>query len=336
MKVKSDAFFADLSSIAYTGAHDGHLKIGDQFDELNGQKICEKYVSQQARIAKANGQQKAVKVNVVPSFHKHVDTDQFKHYAHLIPKGALISIHSKRHGTSYRVGKLPVRQHLSWVQRAVNKIAPVFPEWKTKLVIGTRNVILDNPEKSGFHGKEQFRFDVANVLEPYLADGMTVYGEIVGFVNGKSIMPNGDIKALKDKAYTTKYGNTNVFAYGCKEHEFKFHIYRITMQCGEQVIDFTDMQLKEWCNSRGLTPTLDVCDPFVYNGDVEELSKTVEYFTERPDHLTADYTDPSHISEGVIIRVDHGGLTPKFYKSKSFAFRVLESLIEVPDTETIS
>lgn len=336
MKVKSDAFFVGLSSISYCGGFIDINTLGHQFDEINGHKICEKYVSEQAKFAKANSQQKKVKLNLVPDFHKHVDTEQFKHYVGAIPKGALIGIHSKKHGSSHRQGYLPVTIQLPLWKRLVNKVINIFPTSEYQHVVGTRNCILDNGDKEGHHGKEQWRFDVAKQIEPHLTKGMCIYGEIVGFVNGKPIMPNGDIKALKDKAYLKKYGETNVYAYGCKEHEFKFHIYRITLQCGQEVIDFTDMQLKHWCNSRGFTPTLDVCEPFVYDGDQEALIKKVEYLTERPDCLTEDYTDPSHISEGVILRCDYGGLTPKFYKSKSYHFRVLEGMVEAPDEETIN
>lgn len=340
MKVKSDAFFADTFSVTYAIGHGkttfDDLKLGYQFDEINGIKICEKYISEKAKVKIANGQQKKVKLNLVPDFHKHVDTEQFKHYVGDIPKGALLSFHSKKHGTSARIHFGKVMRELNKFQRFVNKIFPVFPLYDVKLVVGTRNCILDTGDKTGFHGSEQYRFDMAKALEPYMIQGMTVYGEIVGYVNGKPIMPNGDVKALKDKAYTKKYGDTIVFKYGCAEHEFKFHIYRITLQCGATVIDFTDAQLKHWCECYGFQPTLDVHEPMVYDGNREALCELVERLTERPECLTEDHTDPTMISEGVIIRVDYGNLRPKFYKSKSYAFRVIESIIEAIDTETVS
>jgi hypothetical protein len=57
--------------------------------------------------------------------------------------------------------------------------------------------------------------------------------------------------------------------------------------------------------------------------------------TERPDVLCEDYTDPSHINEGVIIRCDGGSTTPVFLKSKSFYFKVLEGIAQElePDIE---
>jgi len=337
MKIKSDAFFAGIDSVSFIkNLPVDDMVIGYQFNEINGVSICEKYISEQSRTAKGNSNTKAVSVSRVPDFKKHVDTEQFKHYVKTIPVGSLINIHSKKHGTSFRVCKLPVLQKLTKWQQFVNKYVPYYPVWKYETVVGTRNVILDNSDKVGFHGSEQYRFDVAKMLEPHLIDGMTIFGEIVGFVNGKSIMPNGDIKALKDKAYTAKYGNTNVFAYGCKEHEFAFHIYRITLQHGSDVIDFTDSQVKAWCNSRGFIPTLNACEPFVFDGDYDALVKKVEYLTERPDCLTEDYTDPTTIGEGVIIRIDHDGLTPKFLKNKSYAFKVMEGLCEVSDEETIN
>lgn len=336
MKVKSDAFFADLNSVTYCGGFMNINSVGHQFDEINGHKICEKYISEKAKVKIANGQQKKVKLNVVPDFHKHVDTEQFKHYVGNIPKGALLSFHSKKHGTSHRQGLLPVQLQLPKWKQWANKLGNIFPTSEYQHVVGTRNCILDNSDKQGFHGSEQFRYDVAKQIEPYLIEGMQVYGEIVGYVNGKPIMPNGDVKSLKDKAYTKKYGDTVVFKYGCAEHEFKFHIYRITLQCGAIVIDFTDAQLKHWCECYGFQSTLDVHAPVVYDGNQEALCELVERLTERPECLTEDHTDPTMISEGIIIRVDYGNLRPKFYKSKSYAFKVMEGLVEAPDEETLN
>ena len=53
----------------------------------------------------------------------------------------------------------------------------------------------------------------------------------------------------------------------------------------------------------------------------------------RPEVLTEDYHDASHVSEGVCIRVDSGSLTPKFYKSKSHAFKVMEGIAQESDVD---
>ena len=75
---------------------------------------------------------------------------------------------------------------------------------------------------------------------------------------------------------------------------------------------------------------------YVDNGDVRTLQDLVSDLTERPELLTEDYIDPSHVSEGIIVRVDNGKMTPQFYKSKSYAFRVMEGLCQAEDVEDAS
>jgi len=333
--VRSCGYFASCESVGYTGEYP--TNIGEQFDELNGHKICQKYISEKARQAIANNSTKQAKASLYPTFEKHVDSEQFKHFASSIRPGSLLSFHAKVHGTSFRVGKVRKQIELSWYQKLLNKLGANIQPYEYALTVGTRNVVIESEEKEGFHGSEGFRFEVAKVLEPFLENGMIVYGEIAGYANGKPIMPNGDVKAIKDKRYTDKYGNTNVFSYGCKEHEYRFHIYRITRETvnGEN-IDMSAKEVESWAQERGLLATFEVSPQQVYNGDEDSLRELVELLTERPSVLTADYINPIQIGEGIIIRVDYDKATPKFFKSKSFAFRAMEGLVDVPDMETIS
>lgn len=335
MKVRSSGYFAGLDSLDYVGQV--KLKLGDQFDELNGIKICEKYISEKAKQRLANQKTKSVKVAQFPSFMKHVDSEQFKHFADRIEKGSILYFHAKVHGTSFRVGYLPKHIELPKWKKKVNRFIPIFKEKEMSYVVGTRNVIIESEEKEGYHGSEGFRFQVAEVLKPFLEEGMTVYGEIAGYANGKAIMPNHDIKALKDKRYTDKYGNVNEYSYGCPEGQFRLHVYRITRETLSGVqVDMSQAELESWCDNRGITRTIDVHPKMVYDGDVEKLRTLVEELTERPDVLTEDYINPNQIGEGIIIRVENGKTTPDFYKSKSFAFRCMEGLVDTMDIETLS
>jgi len=334
--VKSTGFFSSIDSIGYVGSF--VLDIGYQFTELNGKLICQKYISEAAKkqIAAANGQNKSRKANLFPDFAKHVDSEQFKHYVQTIPEGAILSFHHKVHGTSFRVGYLPEVVQLNAFQKLVNKIVPIFPETKKSYVVGTRNVILGDANKEGYHGSEAFRFEVLESLKPHMEYGMTIYGEIAGYANGKPIMPDHDVSALKDKEYTKKYGNTVTYSYGCKEHEYRFHIYRITrLTVGGETVEMSQQELDAWCNQRGLLGPLEVFNKIVYNGDQDFLTTLVHNLTERPASLTEDLINPTQISEGIIIRIEHDGKT-RFLKNKSYAFKVLEGICETIDTETIS
>ena len=332
LKVKSEGFFTTLSSLDYLGSNT--LKLGDVFDELNGKKVCEKYYSEDAKIKKGNAAVKKVKQNSVPFFEKHVDSEQFKHYAQNIPKGALLSFHAKVHGTSARMSNTQVIKNLPKWKEIINKVVPIFPTTEWDYVVGTRNVIISDTSKDGFHGSESFRFSVMDEIKPFLDKGMTVFGEISGYANQKTIMPDHSVEVLKDKAFTKKYGKTVSYKYGCKDHEYRFHVYRITYTNAEGVnVDFSQKQLEKWCDSRGILRTLDVHDQVVYDGDIDSLRNLVSELTERPDVLTEDYIDPSQVSEGIIIRVDNGNMKPDFFKSKSYAFRCMEGLCKAEDPE---
>lgn len=329
MKVRSEGFFVPFSYFEYTGV--STFSVGDQFDEVNGYPICKKYVSPRTARAIANRESNKAKVKkkVVPDFKEHKDTGHFKYAVDRIPVGAMISIQAKRHGTSGRYAYLKTYTELPLWKRLFNKVLPVFSDHRWEYVVGTRRTVMQSHQstKEGFHGSEGFRFEILDKLKPHLSKGMTIYGEIVGYVNGKPIMPPHNTNSLKDKKFSKKYGEQFVYKYGCVEGTFKFIVYRITLTTeGEETIDFTQHQLVSWCKKHGLEHALDVCEPFIYDGNVEALKKLVDDLTERQEVLTEDFTDPSHISEGVIVRIDYKDQEPMFLKSKSFAFKVMEGI----------
>lgn len=341
-KVKSEGYFAELQSVAYTGVDLSTLTVGVAFEDLNGVNVCKKYLNEEALKRMSGGanknKQSKKKVLEAPLFKEHLETAQFRHALGKINKGDLISIQSKVHGTSVRyTNTLVVRELPKWKQ-LVNKVIPnFFPNSEWKCLVGTRRVVLFDENKTGFHGPEGYRFEWLEKVKPHLTKGMTVYGEIAGYANGKPIMATHNTKSLKDKKILAKYGETVVYKYGCLPDTNRFHIYRITLTTDDGVtIDFTQSQLVEWCKARDLLPSHDLVIPFVFDGDYEKLEQLVQSLTERPEVNTEDYHDASHPSEGVIIRVDNGHTTPLFLKSKSYLFRCLEGLCEEVDVEDVS
>lgn len=336
MKVKSEGFFATTEMFDYIKGYDiSVLPLGTQFEELEGNKICSRYKLERKEKGVSN-KPKQAKKNFAPMFHEHVETEQFKYYADKIPVGAMLYFHAKGHGSSGRSQHSKVNIELPKWKQLINKVVPVFPTQEWKKIVGTRRVVLkpEDSEKVGFHGPETFREEVHQQIAPYLEKGMSAYYEIVGFANGKSIMPTHNLEKLGDKAYVKKYGKEITYTYNCKQTEFKFYIYRVSMTNEDGVeVDMSDAQCRAWCERRGLEYALEVYPPIRYDGDLDRLCQLVEQLTERPEVLTEDYRDPSHISEGIIIRVEDGGLIPTFYKSKSYCFKVLEGICEAPTIE---
>jgi len=339
--VKSEGYFTSLDSLSYTGYDIGKLKLGDQFDELNGYKICQKYLNPRAQEFLSKNKIKKPKSISAPLFLPHVETDQFRYYVDTIPKNSIISISAKAHGTSvrYSYSKTYRESKQNWFQKLF-KLKPKTKECFEYLV-GTRRVVLfeDERNKEGFHGSEQFRFNYLEKLKPYLIENMTIYGELVGWANGNTIMAKHDVTKLKNKEYLKKYGKEMIYKYGCEEGKNKLFIYRIsqTLSDGSQ-LDYTPAQIEEWCNRRGFEYIKQIYPSFIYNGNTEKLRELVENLTENPQKLTEDYYDPYCISEGVVIRVDTNTTVPLFYKNKSFVFKIMESIIKEQeiDLEDIS
>jgi len=330
LKVRSEGFFCSTDALDYTSHKE--LVVGESFDTVNGKILCEKYVSEATQKALNNAakNKKKTATKETPMFAKHVDSAQFRQMMNIIQKGDLLSFHAKIHGTSSRnsYSKVITKPVNLW-QKLLNMVG-LFKEEKWTYLTGTRNVVLHEDQyKEGFHGSEQFRFDVMEILKPYLDKGMTVYGEIAGYANGKPIMSPHSTKGLKDKKFSKKYGNEIIYKYGCAEHEFRFHVYRISMTNEDGVeVDLSDQQVKTWCLDKGILSTVDVHPPMIFDGDMDKLVDLVEGLTDIPDKLTEDVIDPSHISEGIIVRVDKGGFVPKFLKNKSYAFKVAEGILK--------
>lgn len=339
LKVRSEGYFGDLESLSFTGFDISKLKIGDGFEELNGVMVCNKYLNDRARKSISNSNTKARRKNETPLFVEHVETSQFKHNISKIQKGDLISIQAKVHGTSARMGYTKVVKPLSCWRQLINKVIPIFTTEFHDYVVGTRRVVLTDIGKEGFHGSEGFRFQVMDMVKPYLTKGMTIYAEIAGYANGRPIMSTHNTLSLKNRQLTKKYGDVITYKYGCVDGSFRMHIYRITVTADDGFVsEFTQPQIVKWCNDRGLVPALDVVEPFIFDGNYEKLSDLVEDLTERHNVLGEDFIDPTHLSEGVIIRIDNAEHTPLFLKSKSFYFKCLEGIAseDSVDLEDIS
>lgn len=342
MKVKSDGYFAPLESLQYTGICLDPLRevlpLGRKFNELklhpnsSPVQICCKYVSPVNLMKSVQGTGKKGKVKPqAPLFREHTDTDQFKYNLHKIPVGALLSFHAKVHGTSARYGHTIVRRPpVTLMQRLLDKVG-LYNGENWEFVAGTRRVLLQNEhrDKLGYNGPEAFRFKILDHLKPHLSKGMTVYGEIAGYANNSPIMGKHSTAPLNDKAYVQKYGPEMIYEYGCGPGMDRFHIYRITVTTEDGFsIDFTDAQVHAWAQQRGFFSPFEVHPPIIYDGDKDKLLALVTQLTERPGTLTEDYIDPSHISEGIVVRVDHVNTTPLFLKNKSWAFKVMEGIFK--------
>lgn len=325
---KSEGFWCPLTSLAYTGAADG-LKEGDQFDELGGHKICNKYMTKATHTQRGR-QPKVQRDNRM--FAKHIETGQFRREVGLIPDDAVCYLSVKMHGTSFRLGNVldeePIKRSPIW-SRIAGFIGLPKSRKVWKHLIGSRNVVLEHRDGPGFYGEEKFRQQCVEGIS--LQKGEVIYGEIVGFTDtGSPIMAPQDTTGLRDNAIKLKYGNSMVYSYGCLPGQCKIFIYRIT-QVNEDghSIELSWMQVKKRCRELGLLTVPEVHWPIsMMHTTKNELINQVSAETDDANNAPIQSrVDSSHIEEGIVVRweSEHG---TGWLKSKSFAFGLLEGYLK--------
>lgn len=205
---------------------------GQEFDTVNGELFVKVYIppvkERPARGSKTNRAQK--KVNrfdrlISGEFFFHYDTTQLAKVIQFFNPEDVVDISVKRHGTSLIVGNLHVKEpiRLPFPQRMLNKFIDLtgilrskrIKDWKEVYgpVYSSRTVIKNryiNKEVSDGYYEKDIWSEWGNIIYPYLDPGMTVYGEICGYVTGTETMIQ------------------KTYDYGCEPGENNLMIYRIT------------------------------------------------------------------------------------------------------------
>ena len=319
----SDGLWLPLQSLNYIPGFDPK-KIENEFDNIDGHTICNKYVNKQTiEFAAKNRTVRAAKKSVM--FKEHFDTEHFGKNMDKFNKGDFIIITEKLHGTSGRVGYVKVERNLKWYEYLLKKIGVKIESTNWEYLNGTRRVVLQESNGKQFHDPT-IREKSFELFNGKLKKGETVYFEIVGFEsNGNPIMPSVSTKLINDKNFTKKYGDTITYTYGCKPNDCDVYVYRITSTNEDgDTIDYSWSDVVKRCGELGVK-TVPEIKKFIY-GDSIETSEDwfylVSYFANGESRI-----DNTHISEGVCVRIE-GGLENKTFKYKSFEFKVLEGIIK--------
>jgi hypothetical protein len=322
--------------LAFTGIDPSTLKEGDQFTELNGVPVCNKFITKATINAMRS---KGVLRRENLAFHKHVDTAQLKHEIDSIPQGSVIYITEKLHGTSGRFGYVVDENELpqKWWEKLLKRQKKSVAEYKH--LLGTRNTILADHQAEGFYGSEEFRWNAVARLEGNLHKGEVLYFELVGYTtSGQPIMSPQQVTDLKKDL--KDYSSPMTYKYGQPEGTCGLYVYRITRVNEDgDAVELAWPQVKQRCSELGVDhvpdlqgamvmcgdPVIDRCPPYEAF-DAEYLRWTASALEEGPSTL-----DSSHIREGVCIRVEQPDGSTRFLKSKSFHFGVLEGYLKNSD-----
>ena len=325
----SDGMLMPLSSlIAFIEqANINALKVGDEFTCINGNTLCEKFIVKRTESTgnkkQKNGGKKVERISklIENQFYLHGDTSNLRKNMHMISPEDIVSIHYKKHGTSAVFGNVLVKKQLSWKNKLAKFFGVNIVDTHYDLVYSSRKVVKNeylNEEKGGGYYGEDIWGVVAKDLKGAIPKGFTLYGEILGYTpSGSMIQKNYD--------------------YGCKEGEYKFYVYKISVvNTDGQVMFLTDKQIEEFCEKNGLLYK----DTFMYYGSASDLFPELKEFesgdlsTWRENLLSkleSTYTEKNCYmctkkvpEEGIILRVEKLD-SYEAYKLKSFRFLLMES-----------
>lgn len=344
---KSDGFFIELISLGKYGIDPviyNNLKVGEYFETLDGKSLCTKWIPKNSKGKSGTGPNgaKAAKKTKYPLFKEHFATVQSRFVIDQFNQNDYVILTEKLHGTSQRITNTPVNHEYKGIKRFfANLFGFSINWWEWEDVVGTRRVILDSLDKveSGFHGGT-LRQKAAAPFYGKLRKGETVYYEVVGYESeDRPIM--GRCKNSKvSKEFEKSYGKETVFSYGNKPGESSIYVYRISITTIDGFsVDLPWDEVVKRCEEIGVNhvPELErgTIGSFAKTGDrmlgkgnqtrTESLNAIFDHYASR-----SSIVDPTHISEGVCIRIDSLA-QPKIFKHKSFNFKVLEGIIN-PDT----
>jgi len=316
-KAQSEGLFIPLESLIVWNPK---LKLSDLqnipdntvFDTVEGLELCKKYIPVVAEPRQAgNGKKlkKKVKSRII-NYNLHYSTPKLNDNIHILEPQDEIVLDIKYHGTSFSMGRVLVRRPLSLVEKIAKFFKVKVVEEEYDNIYSSRTVIKNDlpTDKHNHYYKEDVWEKTFNELSPFLTDGLSFYGEIVGYTAGGREIQKG-------------------YSYLCKQGESKALIYRITQtSTNGKVYEFPKTEVIKFCKLRGLNYP-----------DVLFKGEAGQFLPQKPEQSLEDWQkefitklrnsfhmekmcpmNPNSPFEGVCLRVD--AKSEKAFKFKSFLF----------------
>lgn len=336
--VISTGFVVPIISLAGLG---GRLNVGDEFNTIDGTEVCRKYkvVRIQSTTSKESRFNKKLKRfdKLVPNqFRFHESTSHLAKNLHLFNPEDIITVTDKWHGTSAIYSNVLVRKKLSLLARVVKALGVEVVDKKYDLLYASRTVVKNkyiNEEVTTGYYNEDIWGIVKKEIEGKVEQGITIYGEIVGYLpSGRMIQKGYDYCA--DPGLVGKLedeGELRVTNFDLAQH--RFVVYRITYTKPDgNTIEFSWQQIKDYCKKYDLETVKEL-----YFGKLEQVFETTTN-SFNPDYLLEDLAsvylegDCKHCknkvpAEGIVVRIDGRSSYSAFkLKSKRFLERETKEL----------
>jgi len=309
-----------LDSLKKLGIDTTKLAEGQEFNEIHGVKICEKYIVPTKGSANTPKSEKTIDKIVsskqAPEHHKSLHLLKFIHDLDI--KRFALTV--KLHGCSGRTFNTLTRRQLTWKDKLAKWCGIQVQEEEYNYVVGSRHVI----KSVGFKAtsfKQHF----------YKADLWTQSAE--EFLKGKLHPGEGVYYELIGKLYDNGGPIQGGYTYGFLKPEL--YVYRITHITKDGTeIDLAWPQVKARCQEMGLHHcpeifygTLD--EFFLKNGlspdkgkEKEVLAEYLQSLLDKPSIL-----DNSVVEEGYVMRLERYP-TPHHYKIKAPKFLLHETKLQ--------
>lgn len=305
---RSDCLFMSLSSLGWTKVKLSELKVGDEFDILNGKEICKKYVvvTREPRLNKQHAPQffHRVEPKYMP---EHFDTDNFFKWSGDLDPETDIIVSQKIHGTSVRVGNTIVKRKLSFVEKILSRLGVKIQDTEYDYVYASRKVIKDinSPYAVGFYDTDIWT-EEGSKLKGLIPENYIIYAELIGWTSGGA--------AIQED-----------YTYGIEQGKAELYVYRVAIinhqgvsqdLCWDHMIDF--------CKSIGVKTVSEVWRGKLKDFKVEDWIDK-RYFDE--DHRNCLWLGDNKelVDEGVVVRVDRR--TPYCLKAKGPKFLAHETCL---------
>lgn len=264
-------------------------EIGTEFDMVGDKLLVQPYVPKfQKKQSVRNNNRRNKKLKrfdrILPgTFSFHYETDQLNKNMDQIHPEDVVTISVKLHGTSAIIGNIEVQEpkfSKGFLGRLYTKYFAYLPQWlqltnkKYDYIYSSRSVIINsdiNPHdvNTGWMGgavqKEIHRYGELFKSLNILPEGMTIYGEIVGYYSDT-------MQGIQ------KMGKT--YDYGCRAGENRLMIYRIHTQTKSSSFEWDVAEVRAWTKRMiqehpELKSVLHPID-IVYHGKMENLYPDVD------------------------------------------------------------
>lgn len=227
----SQGFIAGVDSLVN---YDSTLKdtdweslVGTQFNYIDDNEFCKKYVppirgrGQQQNHPSGNQSIWKKRMKKIRKFNRlvdgqfvfHYDTKMLAEHINEFTPDDIVSVTVKVHGTSIIMSNIIVNRQLTTWEKIKKFFGIKVPMYEYGNVYSSRGVIknkyINQGVTPGYYGCDIYGC-VNRDFSPYIGEGLTVYGEVVGYLENSTSM----IQKLHD--------------YGCKLGQWKFMPYRIT------------------------------------------------------------------------------------------------------------